>query len=86
MYRLNTVTYGTAPALFLATRMLKQLAIAGKEIFPEASVVLMKDSYVDDLLTGTNTITEANFQRDNLTELSKRGGSQLRQWASNEQK
>ncbi|XP_067214199.1 uncharacterized protein [Linepithema humile] len=37
IYRLNTLTYGTGPASFLATRCLLQLAIENATKFPEAS-------------------------------------------------
>lgn len=33
-FRLNTVTYGTAPASFLATRSLQQIATVIRESFP----------------------------------------------------
>ncbi|XP_062556901.1 uncharacterized protein LOC134221731 [Armigeres subalbatus] len=58
-YELKTVTYGTASAPFLATRVLQQLAEDGQINFPRAAHVLRKDFYVDDLFSGANTIEEA---------------------------
>ena len=58
-FRLTTVTYGTASAPFLATRALRQIGEERKEDYPNASRVIMQDFYVDDLLTGTNTVEEA---------------------------
>ncbi|XP_035209131.1 uncharacterized protein LOC118183644 [Stegodyphus dumicola] len=49
-YRLRTVTYGTASAPFLATRVLKQLAMDEATDFPHASRAILKDCYVDDII------------------------------------
>ncbi|XP_043504903.1 uncharacterized protein LOC122525925 [Polistes fuscatus] len=54
-YRLNTVTYGTASASFLATRTLHQLASDEFNRFPRAAIALKEDFYVDDLLTGAHS-------------------------------
>ncbi|XP_043493640.1 uncharacterized protein LOC122518673 [Polistes fuscatus] len=62
-YRLNTVTYGTASASFLATRTLHQLASDEFNRFPRAAIALKEDFYVDDLLTGARTVREAKFVR-----------------------
>lgn len=54
-YELQTVTYGTASASFLATRCLKQLAVEYKEEHPLISSIIEHDFYVDDLLTGSDS-------------------------------
>ncbi|XP_076397868.1 uncharacterized protein LOC143266117 [Megachile rotundata] len=84
-YRLDTVTYGTACAPFLAIRALQQLASDNSEQFPVAANAIKNDFYVDDLLTGANTLKEAEILRDQITELLNSGGFNLRQWATNEQ-
>ncbi|XP_058448645.1 uncharacterized protein LOC131428617 [Malaya genurostris] len=53
-YYLNTVTYGTSCAPFLATRTLNQLAEDDGDDFPLATPVVKRDFYVDDLLTGSD--------------------------------
>jgi hypothetical protein len=58
-YELSTVTYGTAPAAFLATRYLQQLALDERERFPKASDVLRSSFYVDYFLRGCSTPEEA---------------------------
>ncbi|XP_025833280.1 uncharacterized protein LOC112905329 [Agrilus planipennis] len=63
-FKLNTVTYGTASAPFLAVRCLKQLAVDESTKFPSASLVLANDCYVDDLLTGTSTLEDASSGRE----------------------
>ena len=51
-YKLNTVTYGTTCAPFLAIRTLHQLADDEAEQQPVAAALVKRDFYVDDLLTG----------------------------------
>ncbi|XP_055905950.1 uncharacterized protein LOC129941360 [Eupeodes corollae] len=55
-YRLCTVTYGTSPAPFLSMRVLKQLAIDYADKFPVASHAILHDFYVDDIMTGSDSI------------------------------
>jgi hypothetical protein len=50
-YRLTTLTYGTKPASFLATRCLKELALQNANQYPETAKAIQQDFYVDDLLT-----------------------------------
>ncbi|CAK9799871.1 hypothetical protein ANTQUA_LOCUS2267 [Anthophora quadrimaculata] len=83
-YQLNTVTYGTACASYLATQTLLQLAEDEASSHPEASKILKADFYVDDLLTGADTLRKAQYIRDELIALTTKGGFQLRQWLSNE--
>ncbi|XP_033229212.1 uncharacterized protein LOC117180807 [Belonocnema kinseyi] len=82
-YSLNTVTFGTACAPFLAIRTLHQLADDEEYAFPEAAKILKRDFYVDDLQTGAKTINEARQLRDELIKLLQKGGFNLRKWASN---
>ena len=83
-FELNTVTYGTSSASFLATRSLHQLANDEALFYPKAAQVLKNDFYVDDMLTGAATRDEAISIRDKLIEVTRRGGLNLRKWASND--
>jgi len=55
-YKLLTVTYGTAPAPFLALRVLLQLLCDEGESFPLAIPVLRDHTYVDNVLFGAEDI------------------------------
>lgn len=55
-YRLNTVTYGQACALYLAVQCLRQLATEGMEHYPFAARALLSDTYIDDVITEANII------------------------------
>ena len=83
-YQLNTVTFGLAPAPYLAIRCLIQLADDEGRNHPIAAEKLKRDMYVDNLLTGAETIKEARVIREEITELLKQGGFPLRQWAASD--
>ncbi|XP_055522990.1 uncharacterized protein LOC129717170 [Wyeomyia smithii] len=82
-YELNTVTYGTKPAPFLATRTLHQLAVDEQERFPLAASATILDTYMDDVITGADSIETALELRIQLDKMMSRGGFRLRKWASN---
>lgn len=69
IYTLNTVTYGTTCAPFLAMRCLRELSHQGKTVTPKSAEVLEDDFYMDDLLTGTDTKSEAIRLQKELSEL-----------------
>jgi hypothetical protein len=77
------VTYGTACAPYLVTRTLKQLAIDKQKMYAIASHIATRDFYMDDLLTGANTIEEAKQLQSEIDKLMKSGGFQLGKWSSN---
>ncbi|XP_076392699.1 uncharacterized protein LOC143265299 [Megachile rotundata] len=83
-YELNTVTYGTASASFLATRALRQVGQDYAQSFPRASSVIRDDFYVDDLLTGCETVEEAKELQESLNWVLAQAGFCLRKWASND--
>lgn len=83
IYKLLTVTYGTKCAPYLATRVLKQIAIDEGVKFPLASAVTLKDFYVDDVLTGTEDLCTALELQQQLISMLKTGGMQLHKWCSN---
>ncbi|XP_011169784.3 uncharacterized protein LOC105202802 [Solenopsis invicta] len=82
-YELLTLTYGTAPASFLATKVIQQLADIEEEQFPKGAAIASWDFYMDDLLTGADTIKEAIIIRNQVTELLAKGGFILRKWTFN---
>lgn len=83
-YHLNTVTYGTGPASFLATRCLKQLSLDNKTVFPEASRSIMEDFYMDDWLAGSDDIETALTLIKDTCNILSGANFHLRQWTSND--
>jgi hypothetical protein len=82
-YQLATVTYGLNCAPFLAIRCLQQLAEEEKDKYPAAYPALLNDFFMDDALTGANSIEETNQIREQLTRLLASGGFELRKFAAN---
>lgn len=85
-YTLNTVTYGTNYAPYLAIRCLMQLAEDGLTTHPLAAAALKNNSYVDDILTGGDTIESALQIRNELIDLLRSAGMELDKWSANADK
>ncbi|XP_011684943.1 PREDICTED: uncharacterized protein LOC105448195 [Wasmannia auropunctata] len=83
-YRLRTVTYGLACAPYLALRVLKQLATDVGPRYPLARDILQTQIYVDDVLSGADTIPHAQEKIRQLDALLTAGGFQLQKWIAND--
>ncbi|XP_036347034.1 uncharacterized protein LOC118756375 [Rhagoletis pomonella] len=82
-YRMLRVTYGVAAASHLAVKSLQQTAKASSNSCEEAVSVILKDFYMDDLLTGASCKAQLQSLQQNISEILKEGGFELRKWASN---
>nr|CAH7744421.1 unnamed protein product [Callosobruchus chinensis] len=83
-FQLNTVTYGTTAASFLAIRCLHQLAYECEVEHPNIAKIIRNDMYVDDLLTCVDTEQEANYIISHITQIFLQRGFELRKWKSND--
>ncbi|UYV70993.1 hypothetical protein LAZ67_8001354 [Cordylochernes scorpioides] len=82
-YRLLTVTYGLSCAPYLSMRTLHQLARDKVSTFPVTSKIVQTDFYVDDLLSGADTIEKATCHIREVNNLLSSAGFSLRKWRSN---
>ncbi|XP_031358231.1 uncharacterized protein LOC116181921 [Photinus pyralis] len=82
-FKLNTVTYGTSSAPYLATKCLTELGKQAREQYPREAATICEDFYVDDLITGANSTEEANQLHVNIAHILQQGGFQLRKWRTN---
>lgn len=82
----NTLTFGVASSPFLAIRAIQKLADDESHVYPRAAKIIKEHLYVDDLLTGAETVEEARVIRDEIIALLARGGFNIRQWASNDER
>ncbi|XP_036322206.1 uncharacterized protein LOC118736226 [Rhagoletis pomonella] len=82
-YCLNTVTYGTAPAPFLAIRCLQHLSDMFADQYPLGCKVIREEFYADDMLSGANDITELKQIQKEVVEILNSGGFKLAKWHSN---
>jgi len=82
-FELNTVTFGVNCAPFLAIRVLQQLAKDVQGQYPIASAILSEHMYVDDVLAGAHSTSQAILAIDELRAALDTAGFPLRKWTSN---
>jgi len=83
IYRLATVTYGTTSASFMATQCLASLAEAERLRFPKAAKAIRRNFYMDDLMTGAETIDECKMSQSQISLVLESAKLPLRKWCSN---
>ncbi|XP_035217014.1 uncharacterized protein LOC118190424 [Stegodyphus dumicola] len=64
-------------------RTLKALEADEQDYVPRAAAVTSTDFYIDDILTGGNTLEEAKELQSELVQMLRRGGMELHKWVSN---
>lgn len=86
VYELNTNTYGLRSSPFISIRTLHQLANDWEVTYPhsQASETIRKHVFVDDILSGADTISQAQELKSELLELMNSAGYELRKWSSNQ--
>lgn len=82
-YRMSTVTFGTSSAPYMAIKTLQQIAKNEEQNYPEASDIIMRDFYVDDLISGANSVQEAINMQNQLIKIFKTTGFEPKKWTSN---
>lgn len=85
IFELQTVTYGTASAPYLATKTLQQIAEDHRELYPAAVDAVVEDFYVDDILSGAADVESAIILRQQVSAMLGSAGFTLKKWASNSQ-
>ncbi|KAJ0169480.1 hypothetical protein K1T71_015067 [Dendrolimus kikuchii] len=85
-YNLLTLTFGTACAPYLAVKSLQRLADDEQNNYPIAAEITKNDYYMDDLMTGCDSDSEAIQIYEEMNKLMKSGGFELQKWSSNNHK
>ena len=80
---LNTISYGLASSPFQAVRSLFFIADMHEKKYPIGASVLRQDFYVDDMLTGADTLAELNQKKTEVTKILQLVGLSLSKWNSN---
>ena len=83
-YRMTRLTFGVSASSFAANMAVKQNALDLVHEYPSAAQVVEECFYVDDCLTGSNTIEGAINLHLKLVELFDRGIFLLRKWNSSD--
>lgn len=81
-YELNTVTYGLRSSPYLAQRVLKALTKDEGDKFPQASQLLLNNTYMDDIVGGAMSEEEVSIVYNQLKELLAKGGFFPRKWST----
>ena len=83
-YRMTRVTFGVSASSFAANMSVKRNAMDHTLEFPEAAKAVETAFYVDDCLTGADSIEEAIDLHHQLLDLFIKGGFLLRKWNSSD--
>ncbi len=79
---MTRLTFGITSSPFIAAQTLQHIASDNAELYPQAAEVVQKNFYVDDCLTGAESVTEATELRAQLNGLLGQGNMQLKKWRS----
>lgn len=82
-YQLTTIAFGINISPYIAVATVQHHARSEVEKFPEACSIILKDSYMDDVSSGCDTVEEAIKIRKEITQVLKGAGFPLKKWASN---
>lgn len=82
-YNLKVVTYGLASSGHCAVRAMIQCARDQRTTYPHAAGIVESCMYMDDLLAGADSIDEGKTLSQEIDEVLRAGGFELRHWASN---
>lgn len=82
-FRLTTVTYGTSCAPFQALRVIKQIVLDECSHLPAISNLLTKQTYVDDIFGGANSLEELIKIKKELIGVFRSAGIDLDKWSAN---
>ena len=83
-YRMTRVTFGVSASSFVANMCVKQNAIDFISKYPFATRVVDESFYVDDGLTGADSVDKAIEVHNQLQSLFSEGGFLLHKWNSSE--
>ena len=81
--RMTRLTFGVKSSPFLATQVLRQIATDYHQEFAQAAEIFQKRFYVNDCLTGADSVEEAIPIVEGTTSLCQRGGMTLRKFRTN---
>lgn len=83
IYRLQRLAFGVNCSPFLAIATVQHHAKECKEEFPAASMEVLSNMYVDDCLTGDDSVEASVELQKSLDKMMECGGFNLTKWASN---
>lgn len=82
-YWMTVVTFGLASSPYLAVRCLIQAAREAQEEFPAAAKVIEQDFYMDDCVSGSDSVAKTVKLAKEVEKVLAGAGFRLRKWKSN---
>ncbi|XP_071136608.1 uncharacterized protein [Mytilus edulis] len=79
-YVLKTVTFGDRPSGTMATVALGMTAEMSKDIYPEAAEMILRNSYVDDIINSVDNNDQARKVMEDTEKLLAKGGFTIKHW------
>ena len=83
VYEAVRLTFGDRASPYLAQFVLRSHALDSKESYPAAAMVLLRDTYMDDILHSEETVQDAVLVREDLTKVLGGAGFRAQKWCSN---
>ena len=83
-FRMTRMTFGVSASPFAANMAVQQNASDLAVQYPLAAEAVVKSFYVDDCLSGADTVSGGIEMQTQLQEMFEKGGFQLRKWNSSE--
>ena len=84
IYVIQRISFGDKPSGAIATVALRKTAEMGKDQFPEASQVILNNTYMDDIIESVNDREKAKQITDDIEKLLNKGGFKLKEWTYSE--
>ena len=79
-YIMTSVSFGDRPAGNIATVALRKTAEIKKEVYPDAANVILKNSYVDDLIDSFSSDEKAQRIVNEISEIVEFGRFKIKNW------
>ncbi|CAC5368503.1 unnamed protein product [Mytilus coruscus] len=79
-YALLTVTFGDRPSGAISTFALHQTAKMYQHIYPDASKMVIRNSYVDDILQSVESVDNARLITQQTEKMLAYGGFRIKHW------
>ena len=86
IYQFKTVIFGDAPSPFLACHVIKRVLEDHNDNNVDVFNAMSRNLYMDDLLHSCTSVAEAKDIVKGTCEVLEKGGFQMRNWISNDQK
>ena len=83
LYQLNTVIYSTSAAPYLATRCLNKLAEDGTLQYPKAAATVLKETYIDDIMSVANSLEAASILLSDIRKMLSAAHFDFRKYCAN---